>query len=211
MRLAARTDHQLWSQLQRRQSEREEPKRTEVWLELRNSDMGRERGASVVRTLAKKRAKGLLALRWSGGLGASRVLRPVPFAANGSQSNPLAGADAGGRRAQTKFDSPAQTGDARQPQDAMIDIDNTMTRDEAAKPCGATDRGAGAKTGRARGMKRSRQKIVRPGLGRLFDPEEEARKAEEEKQRQREERERQAAAREGGRGRPRQTQRVAAV
>ena len=76
----------------------------------------------------------------------------------------------------------------------MIDIDNTMTRDEAAKP---------SRRHRPRGGRKNRKgsrddaepskKLFDPDSGELFDPEEEARKAEAEKQRQREERERQAA------------------
>ena len=75
----------------------------------------------------------------------------------------------------------------------MIDIDNTMTRDEAAKP---------SRRHRPRGGRKNRKgsrddaepskKLFDPDSGELFDPEEEARKAEAEKQRQREERERQA-------------------
>ena len=40
----------------------------------------------------------------------------------------------------------------------MIDIDNTMTRDETPSRRGATDRGAGGRTGRARGTTPSRPK-----------------------------------------------------
>ena len=77
----------------------------------------------------------------------------------------------------------------------MIDIDNTMTRDDAAKP---------SRRHRPRGGRRNRKgsrddaepskKLFDPDSGELFDPEEEARKAEEERQRQQAERERQAAA-----------------
>ena len=77
----------------------------------------------------------------------------------------------------------------------MIDIDNTMTRDDAAKP---------SRRHRPRGGRRNRKgsrddaepskKLFDPDSGELFDPEEEARKAEEETARQREERERQAQA-----------------
>jgi hypothetical protein len=76
----------------------------------------------------------------------------------------------------------------------MIDIDNTMTRDEAAKPSRRHRPRGGRKNRKgSRDEPEPSKKLFDPDSGELFDPEEEARKAEEEKQRQREERERQAA------------------
>jgi hypothetical protein len=75
----------------------------------------------------------------------------------------------------------------------MIDIDNTMTRDETAKPS-RRHRPRGGRKNRKGSTDEGTKKLFNPDSGELFDPEEEARKAEAEKQRQREERERQAAA-----------------
>jgi len=75
----------------------------------------------------------------------------------------------------------------------MIDIDNTMTRDETAKPS-RRHRPRGGRKNRKGSNDEGTKKLFNPDSGELFDPEEEARKAEAEKQRQREERERQAAA-----------------
>jgi len=77
----------------------------------------------------------------------------------------------------------------------MIDIDNTMTRDETAKPSRRHRPRGGRKNRKgSRDEAEPSKKLFNPDSGELFDPEEEERKAEEEKQRQREERERQAAA-----------------
>ena len=75
----------------------------------------------------------------------------------------------------------------------MIDIDNTMTRDETAKPSRRHRPRGGRKNRKgSRDEAEPSKKLFNPDSGELFDPEEEARKAEAEKQRQREERERQA-------------------
>ena len=75
----------------------------------------------------------------------------------------------------------------------MIDIDNTMTRDETAKPS-RRHRPRGGRKNRKGSNDEGTKKLFNPDSGELFDPEEEARKAEAEAQAKREERERQAAA-----------------
>jgi hypothetical protein len=75
----------------------------------------------------------------------------------------------------------------------MIDIDNTMRRDETAKPSRRRSRGGRKNRKGSRDDAEPSKKLFDPDSGELFDPEEEARKADEERQRQREERERQAA------------------
>ena len=77
----------------------------------------------------------------------------------------------------------------------MIDIDNTMTRDETAKPSRRHRPRGGRKNRKgSRDEPEPSKKLFDPDSGELFDPEEEARKAEEERERQRAERELQAAA-----------------
>ena len=77
----------------------------------------------------------------------------------------------------------------------MIDIDNTMTRDETAKPSRRHRPRGGRKNRKgSRDEAEPSKKLFNPDSGELFDPEEEARKAEAEAQAKREERERQAAA-----------------
>ena len=65
--------------------------------------------------------------------------------------------------------------------DAMIDIDNTMTRDETAKPS-RRHRPRGGRKNRKGSSDEGTKKLFNPDSGELFDPEEEARKAEAEKQ-----------------------------
>ena len=75
--------------------------------------------------------------------------------------------------------------------DAMIDIDNTMTRDETAKPSRRHRPRGGRKNRKgSRDEAEPSKKLFNPDSGELFDPEEEARKAEAEAARKREEKER---------------------
>ena len=77
----------------------------------------------------------------------------------------------------------------------MIDIDNTMTRDETAKPSRRHRPRGGRKNRKgSRDEAEPSKKLFNPDSGELFDPEDEARKAEAEAARKREERERQAVA-----------------
>ena len=83
----------------------------------------------------------------------------------------------------------------------MIDIDNTMARDEAAKPSRRHRPRGGRKNRKgSRDEPEPSKKLFDPDSGELFDPEEEARKAEE-KQRQREERSQAAVEKEAAAGR----------
>ena len=82
----------------------------------------------------------------------------------------------------------------------MIDIDNTMTRDEAAKPSRRHRPRGGRKNRKgSRDEAEPSKKLFDPDSGELFDPEEEARKAEEERQGS----EKNASARQRRRRRPR--------
>jgi len=102
------------------------------------------------------------------------------------------------RAADPKFDPCAAFAGTRaadaKTRDAMIDIDKTMTRDETAKPSRRHRPRGGRKNRKgSRDEAEPSKKLFNPDSGELFDPEEEARKAEAEKQRQRAERERQVA------------------